>query len=212
MSSRPVRPFVVIAVGLLILVPGCWPALIPASSVQVPAALQYVLDHADAFHTEADDPASGTGTAVSDAAELNGCWGAALVESEGAVPIALFIVYRFNSADGTYSCWSAPGRPAGELAPLMPLVSEESGVFVVEPDGVIRTTIQQIRANMDVETGQLTATLQVQYVPTDALDRTLQAVLEGDDLTLLYETDDPNDPGAEGDRVLFRRFDCPVGE
>lgn len=212
MLSRPVRAFLVLGTGLLILVPGCWSGLISASSVQVPATLQYVLDHADQFRTEADDPASGTGAAVSDAAELDGCWGAALVESGSLVPIALFVVYHFNSADGTYRCWSALGRPSGELAPLMPLVSEESGVFVVEPDGVIRTTIQQIRANVDTETGQLTSTLQEQQLQTDIVDRTLQATLVGDDLTLLYETDDPNNPGVEGDRVVFRRFDCPVGE
>lgn len=212
MLSHPVRPLVVICVGLLILVPGCWSGWIPASSVQVPAALQYVLDHADEFRTEADDPASGTGAAVSDAAELDGCGGAALVESEALVPIALFVVYRFNSAAGTCNCCSAPGRPSGELVALMPLVSEESGVFVVEPGGVIHTTIQQIRVNMDMETGQLTSTLHEQQMPTDTLDRTLQATLEGDDLTLLYETDDPNNPGAERDCVVFRRFDCPVGE
>jgi hypothetical protein len=212
MLSRSVRLLAVVGAGLWIPLSGCWAGLIPASSVQVPATLQYVLDHTDTFRTEADDPESGIGTAVNDAGEVDGCWGAALIDSEALVPIALFVAYRFNSADSTYTSWSAAGRPSGELAPLAPLVSEESGVFVVEPNGVIRTTIQQIRANVDVETRRLTSTLRAQVLPTGTVDRTLQATLEGDALTLLYETDDPNDPGAEANRVVFRRFDCRVGE
>jgi hypothetical protein len=210
MSQRLVQPFVVMGICLLIVVPGCMWGLISPSSVQVPAALQYVLDHVDAFRTDEPAQESDMGPAVADAGELDGCWGAALVDTEAFPPVALFLVYRFNSADGTYCSWSALGQPSGQLAPLAPLVTEESGVFVVEADGVIRTTIQQIRANVDVETGRLTTTLQVQPTPTESVERTLQGGLDGDELILRYEADDPDKPEFDGDLLLFRRFDCPA--
>jgi hypothetical protein len=191
----------------LVVVSGCMSGWIPPSSVQVPAALQHVLDNVGAFGTDTSAPEPAASTAVTDADALDGCWGAALLDPDEYAPGALFLAYQFNSADGTYRSWSALGQPSGQLAPLAPLVMEESGVFVVEAGGIIRTTIQQIRANLDTENGGFSTTLQVQATLTETAERTLQGWLIGDELTLLYESDDPD---IDGDRLLFRRFDCPA--
>lgn len=211
MKRHLLRPWVLIGPAALIGISGCFLSLIPASSVEVPATLQYVLDNVATFRTYDSAPDPGSAAAVTDAADLDGCWGAALVDSDGFPTVALFLAYRFNSADGTYLGWSGLGGESGELAPLAPMVTEESGGFALEAGGVIRTTIQQIRANLNPTTGQVTAALQVQPT-TEAVERTLQARWTGDALTLLYESDDASHPGAEGSRVVFQPLTCPSGE
>ncbi len=188
------------------------PGLVSPSNVEVPAALQYVLDHVELFGIDPDGSKPPMGTAVSAAAALDGCWGAGLVESGGPTAQALFLAYHFDSTDGTYISWSALGQASGELAPLAPLVTEESGAFVVESGGVIRMTAPQMRANLSFGTGGFSFTLQVLPTPTASRERTLKAGLDGDELTLRFETDDSGSHGTKGHRILFRRYDCPAGE
>lgn len=194
-----------------LLLSGCWLPLLAGVDVDVPAAMQTVMDDLDNFTPASSDPLAAVdpGTAVDDLATLDGCWGTVLSDCDCDFKPRLVVAYQFDAADGTFTRWSGAARADGVLYPLMPIISIEEGTFEVTGDASILLTVERILTNIDQATGRITETPQETPVPSDAIERPALVTLDGDGMLLYIDTEtaadvDPNEPAP-----IFRQFDCP---
>ncbi len=189
---------------------------VPVSAIEVPSALQQVLNAPADFVAPKDDTLQtvAPGTVVDPLAQLDGCWGGLLTWSRVNLGLSLYTVIHFDRQAGTYQRWSADGLRKGGLWPAMPLIVEDSGTFRVQSDNTILLQMTHNRANVDPNSAHITATLNDQplYADHSPVDQPALATLQGDRLLLFLGAGSAAEVNPVDERQILMRFDCPAGQ
>lgn len=209
MQRRTSATVIGFALGLAF-VGGCDSRFFPNVDVEVPATVQAVLDALDAYAAAADGPLATVepGTVMDDLASLDGCWASVYKRDVLGVGYGFFTVYRFNAADRTFTRWSGVGTEAGQLLPVLPLLSVETGTFAVQSSSVLRFTNERYFCNLDPITGQVTSELREQPAPSTTVTRLALVSLAGDQMLLYIDAETTADIDPLAERPFFRRLEC----
>ena len=197
----------------LVLISGCELPFFPDVQVPVPVAVQTVLADRAAFEPGADDPLAQVepGTVMDDLAVLDGCWGTVFTSSDFTINVGFFVVYQFDNTAGTFTRWSGMANAAGELWPLMPLLSVETGSFTVEGPAAIVLTDEHMYTNIDPVTSQVSDTLYEVGALAVPMDRPVIVTLSDDSMLLYIDVETVDDIDPTEQRPIFYKFDCPAG-
>lgn len=216
MRARELSASMLVVAGAALVVGGggCPGIGFPLSELQIPAALQFVLDDPAGFISAADDPmqSMAPGTVIDDLAGLDGCWATMFTEGEEVEQyLGLVWVIRFDRAAGRYQAWSTIGREAGGIWPTLPVISAEEGTFEVAGPALLRLNAEKFFANTDPATGRLTRDLREHAVSADSpgRQRGALATLDGDRLLLYIGDESLDDVDPNEERPIHYRFDCP---
>jgi len=173
---------------------------------EIPPELAAVLDDSATFLVDPNEPLEPIegGTAISDIAELDGCWGSGwqLPSSAPGQSMAVYQVLKFDAATGQLERLTYQS-----LLIVAPIVMVERGTLSFDAEDV--GTFEVTQELSTIRTGELTddtdrfATLPVYEV---------QLAWDGQELlACVSEIDTPRTSGGFADRVSLRhrRFTCP---
>ena len=195
----------VIVAGFATALSGCSTALLTIPEPALSAALNYILNNADDFVAttdEGEEEESTSGTPVSIADDLDGCWG--LVKRDMTVDLSeladggeytadLLYLLHFDAATGTLR-QETYFRDTYRRTYVL-LIS--SGTFEVGADGVVTWNFDEFAGN-DALTGEI-----VTIANAEPRNSEIYMQRHGDEL-LLWLADAT---GATPD--VYYRFDCP---
>ncbi len=141
--------------GVLGLSGGCPARSFLPTAPQLPASLEWLVEHQEEFwFAETDEPpASADASATALAEQLSGCWAMAR-PAGGEVPVPLWSVCEFDSQHGTFVEWILQD-PFG--LGLFRIVTRVNGTYEVlegEDGPIVRFTTTELWAS-DPQTGQL---------------------------------------------------------
>jgi hypothetical protein len=173
---------------------------------EIPPELGAILDDSATFLVDPNEPLEpiAGGTAVSDVAELDGCWGSAwqLPSSVPGQTMGVYQALKFDAAAGQLERLTYQS-----LVVVAPIVMVERGTFSLDAEGV--GTFEVTQELSTVRTGEL----------TDDTDRfttlpvyEVRLAWDGQELLAHFsETDTPRTSGGFADRVSLRHrpFTCP---
>lgn len=183
---------------LLLLVCGGCPQYLLTS--MLPAELNYVSAHRDAFSQSDTDPLADVtaGEVIDDltAANLDGCWGAFDVfrSQSGAKVLEDFEVYQFDATNGT-ARWFVLQRTAGGIVSV-PVVT--TGAFSIVSENQIHVDVQN-RTVLGIGLDALASEPNTPLAPLDMF-----ITISGDRL----KVGDGSAVADQRDELVIQRFDC----
>ena len=200
-------------VGVVPLAGGCDGTLLSGflvdGDVDPPPVVQTVLDDLTRFKAgDAELTANQPGTVIDDLATLDGCWATVFVDSSKPFNISLFEVYEFDAAANTFQRWSGLSNSAGELWPLVPVISLETGTYEVTGPAAIVLTDEHILSNYNDSTGKVTSEF-YEDEGFEPLDRPTLATLDGDQMMFFIDAESAADIDEAFRHSVHHQFDCP---
>lgn len=184
----------------LAVIAGCPSQVTLPSKVDLPANAEFVENNPGAFKTTVDDAAipGEVGVVVDELASLSGCFAAVLTEPGNA--IALYAIFRFDAAGGSYEAASFVGNVEGGILASSPIATVDRGTLAVLSANQLRLTPTELFSNV-TESGEILSTVDQPATPSAGgfPSTDITVTLDGDTLVIWYD---------DGSVVAFRRFDC----
>jgi len=172
------------------------------SSVNLPAAANFVANNPSTFRNNVGDaPIVTPGTVVDSLNGITGCWGAMAVTSDSEP--ALFSTYSFNSTAGTFEATSWLGPVTGGIQADFPLFTISRGQFFVDDATTVRLVTNTVLSNADAA-GNLSSDATNSSTLNPPITRNLTSTLSGNSWIVSYAGDD-----GTTSTLTYRKFACP---
>lgn len=172
------------------------------SSVNLPAAANFVANNPSTFRSNVGDaPATTPGTVVDALSGITGCWGAMAVSADSDP--ALFSTYSFDATAGTFEAVSWIGPVTGGIQADFPLFTVSSGQFFVDDASTVRIVTNTVLSNADAA-GNLSSDATNSRTLNPPLTRNLTSTLSGNSWIVSFTGDD-----GSTQTLTYRKFACP---